>query len=81
MAKNRSIWDRDRSKGRNRPLRPANKADEWETAVLKDFENGVKERVELIGDKEDGIFRYMAPLMAQDACLKCHAKQGYRKGR
>jgi PAS domain S-box-containing protein len=63
------------------PIRPANKADEWETAALKAFEKVESERIELLDDAEHGQrFQYMAPLRVKDACMKCHAKQGYRVG-
>ncbi|MEE8398838.1 MAG: DUF3365 domain-containing protein, partial [Desulfobacterales bacterium] len=31
-------------------------------------------------DEGARVFRYMAPLMAEKPCLKCHAKQGYKEG-
>lgn len=61
-----------------KPIRPANKADNWETKVLGQFEKGATESLELV--KEDNIlqYRYMAPLIVQGSCLKCHSGQGYK---
>ncbi|MBF0526612.1 MAG: response regulator [Deltaproteobacteria bacterium] len=63
-----------------KPIRPANAPDQWEAAALSSFEHGVKSRLELVSSGGDsGTFRYMAPLWVEDSCLKCHAKQGYKK--
>ncbi len=63
-----------------KPIRLENKADKWETHALQLFENGVKEYSSL--EKVRGTFklRYMAPLVTEKPCLKCHAKQGYKLG-
>ena len=63
-----------------KPLRPANKADEWETRALTMFESGTTDYSERISSAEGEIFRYMAPLMVRQPCLKCHAAQGYKLG-
>ncbi|MGE4556108.1 MAG: response regulator [Desulfovibrionaceae bacterium] len=63
------------------PIRPENAADPWETAALQSFENGVKERFEMVEDRgPEAVFRYMAPLYVTQPCLKCHAEQGYKIG-
>jgi PAS domain S-box-containing protein len=62
------------------PIRPANKAVDWEERWLKIFEQGEKEQGEFIHDGTDTVFRYMAPLFVKTPCLKCHAKQGYKEG-
>ena len=59
-------------------IRPQNKADEWEIKALTAFENGSLEYMEYVEKKL--VFRYMAPLLVKKACLKCHAKQGYKTG-
>ena len=63
------------------PIRPKNAADEWETRALMRFE---KERVEYVAEmveaKSGSLFRYMAPLMVDKECLKCHKQQGYMEG-
>jgi PAS domain S-box-containing protein len=62
------------------PIRPENGPDPWEAAALKSFERGVKEvsSVERIADEE--YMRLMRPFVAEKACLKCHASQGYKEG-
>ncbi|MBF0126176.1 MAG: DUF3365 domain-containing protein [Magnetococcales bacterium] len=61
------------------PLRPDNKPEPWEQEMLLSFEAGATERIAFI---EEGPprFRYMAPLPTRQACLACHAHQGYRVG-
>lgn len=61
-----------------KPIRPANKPDNWETAALNGFERGEKEAFQFI--KEAMVYRYMAPLTTKESCLGCHAKQGYKLG-
>lgn len=61
------------------PLRPENKPDEWEVNALKLFEN--KKHNEFFGyDTINGkaYFRYMASMINEKSCLKCHAVQGYQ---
>ncbi len=62
------------------PLNPGNKADAEETAALRSFAAGVQERSwsEVIGGRT--YTRYMAPLKVDQACLECHAQQGYKVG-
>ena len=63
-----------------KPIRPENSPDPWEAAALKSFERGVKEvsSVEKIAGEE--YMRLMRPFVAEKACLKCHALQGYKEG-
>ena len=61
-----------------KPIRPENRADEWEKTALTSFEKGNPELMEYVEDKL--VFRYMAPLFVRQACLKCHAKQEYKIG-
>ena len=62
------------------PIRPENTPDPWEAAALKSFERGMKEvsSVEKIAGEE--YMRLMRPFLAEKACLKCHASQGYKEG-
>jgi signal transduction histidine kinase len=62
------------------PIRPANKADGWETKTLSLFETGTPEFIELIDGDTASQYRYMAPLITEKSCLKCHAEQGYEYG-
>jgi hypothetical protein len=63
-----------------KPIRPGNKATQWEEKWLHSFEQGVSEKGEFFTAGSKSFFRYMAPLFAEKSCLKCHAKQGYKKG-
>ena len=65
----------------DRPIRPANFPDQWESEALKKFLKGYAEFFELT-DNTSGkkVFRYMAPLWVETPCLKCHAEQGYKEG-
>ncbi|MBT3231295.1 MAG: DUF3365 domain-containing protein [Calditrichaeota bacterium] len=62
------------------PIRPENKADEWETNALKEFEKGLSEVSEIVMLKDEKLFRLMKPFKVEKSCLKCHAKQGYKLG-
>jgi len=62
------------------PIRPQNKALDWEKAWLQLFEKGVKEKGEFADNGRMDTFHYMAPLIVTKNCLKCHAKQGYKEG-
>ncbi|GFO56931.1 sensor histidine kinase [Geomonas sp. Red276] len=63
-----------------RPIRPDNMPDTWEASALSSFTSKEQEKstVEKMGDHT--YFRLMKPLMCEEACLKCHAKQGYHVG-
>ncbi|PLX22469.1 MAG: hypothetical protein C0599_06265 [Salinivirgaceae bacterium] len=62
------------------PIRPGNKADEWETKVLKTFEKGDTAHwsIEKIG--EEDYLRFMSVMIVEKRCMKCHALQGYNIG-
>ncbi len=62
------------------PIRPQNKADNWETIMLNSFEQGVKDTMELQKMNGEMVYRYMRPLVVKKACLKCHSIQGYELG-
>jgi PAS domain S-box-containing protein len=65
----------------NSPIRPKNAPDKWESNILKTFESGLKDFAEFSESKTgEKVFRYMAPLWVEQVCLKCHLKQGYKKG-
>jgi signal transduction histidine kinase len=63
-----------------RPIRPENAPDEWERAALLSFENGNKEAIAVTKDASVEQLRYMAPLLVQQTCMACHARQGYKVG-
>lgn len=61
------------------PIRPMNAPEEWEAVALQAFEDGVQQEYYTYnGAGKSTVFRYMAPLITQQSCLKCHEKQGYR---
>jgi len=62
------------------PVRPQNAADSWEQKSLQSFENGIAEAVSIEPGEDGELLRYMAPLRVEQACMACHAKQGYRVG-
>ncbi len=62
------------------PIRPENKAMDWEYQWLNSFQQGSKEQGEFFKDGNITWFRYMAPLLATQKCLKCHDHQGYKQG-
>jgi diguanylate cyclase (GGDEF)-like protein len=63
-----------------KPLNPNNKPDAFEERSLVGFQAGVKE-THVFEEKNNEItFRYMAPLVTEASCLKCHSSQGYRVG-
>lgn len=63
-----------------KPINPSNSPDDFETMALASFEHGVKESFQkrLKGDKIE--YRYMAPLLVTEDCMKCHGIQGYNPG-
>lgn len=62
------------------PIRPENKADEWETKALKLFEKGETKYSSV--ESIDGVdhVRFMRPMVVEKSCLKCHEHQGYNLG-
>lgn len=62
------------------PIRPENRPEAWERVALMRFEQGQQEVGQFIESGDTLMYRYMAPLMTEKACLKCHEEQGYRIG-
>ncbi len=63
------------------PIRPANRADPWETEALKSFEKEkIQEKIDLVDSPSGPVHRYMSPLLVKEPCLKCHSIQGYKLG-
>ncbi|BAX78917.1 hypothetical protein ALGA_0524 [Labilibaculum antarcticum] len=62
------------------PIRPENKATENEAKALNEFELGAKEKLEFHENDTVHEYMYMAPLVTQKSCLKCHSHQGYQEG-
>lgn len=63
-----------------KPIRPENAARPWEVEALNAFEQGAKEWVEFYRHDDQEGYRYMAPLITEKPCLKCHSEQGYELG-
>ncbi len=63
-----------------KPLRPENAADEWETKALREMERGASEVSEAVEIEGEPFLRFMRPMITKQACLKCHAHQGYKQG-
>lgn len=64
-----------------KPVRPANAPDPWEAEALRIFERGMQSEVLTLVQLDSGpVHRFMAPLLVKQACLACHAKQGYQLG-
>ncbi|MFA6921204.1 MAG: diguanylate cyclase [Gallionella sp.] len=61
-------------------LNPANIADDWETGVLKKFEQGSTEVMEVSKVGGQSHLRLMKPFIVESDCLKCHKQQGYKLG-
>ncbi|MDI6800735.1 MAG: DUF3365 domain-containing protein [Thermodesulfovibrionales bacterium] len=60
---------------------PENAPDEFEKKALLQFEkNNVKELISIETIDKSKYLRYISPLYVEDACLKCHAYQGYQAG-
>lgn len=62
-----------------RPIRPENKAADWEEEFLLSFKQGVKEQGEFHEDGQTIWFRYMAPLSFEPKCLTCHERPSLNK--
>ncbi len=62
------------------PIRPANGPDSWEARALESFQDGVKEFSSIEELKGNAYMRLIRPLITEEGCLKCHAKQGYKVG-
>jgi diguanylate cyclase (GGDEF)-like protein len=63
-----------------KPLRPANKSTTRERNYLRQFEQGIEEGGEFFQKDGESFYFYMAPLVTEKGCLKCHEKQGYKEG-
>ena len=62
------------------PIRPANAPTPWEAKALESFKLGLGEYHELAVEEGREVMRFMRPMLTEEPCLKCHAKQGYKLG-
>lgn len=63
-----------------KPLRPENTPDPWEAETLKRFEQDQDAHSEVVIIDGQRYLRLMMPLFTEEACLRCHAQQGYKAG-
>lgn len=63
-----------------KPKNPRNLADIWEERRL----DGFRSPVDFVFDEQDregdGVFRYLAPIFMEEACLSCHGGEGVKVG-
>ena len=64
----------------DKPLNPINLITAWEGEALEHFYAGETEYFAVVQQESDTQFRYMVPLYISQACMLCHAKQGYQIG-
>ena len=57
-----------------------NSPDDFERTALLKFEAGVSEISTIEQRKEGPVYRYMAPLVYETPCNRCHSQQGYKLG-
>lgn len=62
------------------PLNPHNAPDDWERVALQSFEHNAVEHFAVVEEPGGRFLRYMGRLVTEQACLICHAKQGYQLG-
>ncbi len=60
------------------PINSENSPTPWERTAMESLNKGTPEKGEFVNDKK--IFRYIAPLITEKACLKCHEQQGNKLG-
>lgn len=63
-----------------KPLRPENAPDRWEILALQELAKGVPEVSSVATLEGKTYVRLMRPLVMEEPCLKCHARQGVKKG-
>lgn len=64
------------------PLNPNNAANTWEAHALGQFEQDrqLNEWGSFSGTGEEREFRFIAPVVTERSCLRCHDEQGYKVG-
>ncbi len=63
-----------------KPINPGNAPDAWEEQALLRFERGASEVSASYRDAQGQWLRLMRPLPVEQACMGCHAHQGYQVG-
>jgi signal transduction histidine kinase len=59
---------------------PINNPDEWEKNALKTLSQTKKDYSEIVEMNGKEVYRYMAPFLVTNSCLKCHSAQGAKEG-
>lgn len=62
------------------PIRPGNKADEWESKALEKFKNQDDEFLEMVNYEAHRELRFIKAFVVEESCLHCHGAQGYKIG-
>lgn len=62
------------------PINKDNLPYPWEAGALREFAVGKEEFYEITEEKGEKIFRYIAPLIFEDSCMKCHVAHGGQTG-
>ncbi len=63
-----------------KPIRPENAPDGWEQKAFARIETGQREYWEEVRFNGRPQIRYLGALITEQACLPCHAHQGYQVG-
>lgn len=63
-----------------KPINPENRPDPFEKMALESFTTSEQEKYAFETGSSGKVFRYMAPLITEESCMKCHAHQGYTVG-
>lgn len=61
-------------------INPENAPDEFEKRALSALASGRAEYDETVTEDKAKIYRYMAPLYMNEACMECHIYQGFKVG-
>lgn len=61
-------------------IRDKSAPDSWEAKVLKKFKNGSEEESEVLTDHGNKVLYMAKPFITEENCLRCHARQGYKRG-
>jgi diguanylate cyclase (GGDEF)-like protein len=62
------------------PTRKENSPDQWETKALESFDKGETEVSEIQKMEGQEYMRLIRPLITEEGCMQCHAKQVYKIG-
>jgi two-component sensor histidine kinase len=63
-----------------KPIRPKNAPDGWESQALRSFSSPHDEVTSIKHIDGEPHLRLMRPILTEEACLTCHAQQGYELG-